>query len=55
MVSLVTVHIKKSIDKLGRTQRRAKKFIIGNNNVSCEDRLKCLTDMLSLERGRLPL
>jgi len=46
---LVTVHIRKSTDKLGRIQRRAEKSIIGNKNVSCEDRLKYLN---ILEKGR---
>lgn len=46
---MVTVHIRKSTDKLGRIQRRAEKSIIGKNNVSCEDRLKYLN---ILEKGR---
>lgn len=46
---MVTVHIRKSTDKLGRIQRRAEKSIIGKNNVSCQDRLKYLN---ILEKGR---
>lgn len=46
---MVTVHIRKSTDKLGHIQRRAEKSIIGKNNVSCEDRLKYLN---ILEKGR---
>ena len=46
---MVTVHIRKSTDKLGRIQRRAEKSIIGNKNVSCEDRVKYL-NILEKER-----
>lgn len=46
---MVTVHIRKSTDKVGRIQRRAEKSIIGNKNVSCEDRVKYL-NILEKER-----
>ena len=38
-------------DKLERIQRRGTKFILGQNDISYEDRLKCL-NMLSLEKRR---
>ena len=41
----------RNIDKLERIQRRGTKFILGQNDISYEDRLKCL-NMLSLEKRR---
>ena len=41
----------RNIDKLERIQRKGTKFILGQNDISCEDRLKCL-NMLSLEKRR---
>ena len=41
----------RNIDKLERIQRRGTKFILGQNDNSYEDRLKCL-NMLSLEKRR---
>ena len=44
----------RNIDKLERIQRRGTKFILGQNDVSYEDRLKCL-NMLSLKRDVISL
>ncbi|KAK2564322.1 hypothetical protein P5673_012582 [Acropora cervicornis] len=41
----------RNIDKLERIQWRGTKFILGQNDISYEDRLKCL-NMLSLENRR---
>ena len=41
----------RNIDKLERIQWRGTKFILGQNDISYEDRLKCL-NMLSLEKRR---
>ena len=41
----------RNIDKLERNQRRGTKFISRQNDISYEDRLKCL-NMLSLEKRR---
>ena len=41
----------RNIDKLERIQRRGAKFILGQNDISYEDRLKWL-NMLSLEKRR---
>ena len=41
----------RNIDKLERIQRRGTKFILGQNDISYRDCLKCL-NMLSLEKRR---
>ena len=41
----------RNVDKLERIQRRGTKFVLGQNYISYEDRLRCL-NMLSLEKRR---
>ena len=43
----------RNIDKLERIQRKGSKFILGQIDISYEDRLKCL-NLLSLEKRRYP-
>ena len=42
----------RNVDKLERIQRRGTKFILGKRNLTCEERLKCLYNLLSLEKRR---
>ena len=47
----VVAYTSRNIDKLERIQRRGTKFILGQNDISYEDRLK-RPNMLSLEKRR---